>query len=169
MHGDSGASMGRLFPRAGCWLAQEDGWILSQVWAQVRIPGWNPDCMTIVGSPSVCGYKNSVRSYTCRAVLRVCCAESLSHVWLSMTPWTIAHQAPLSMGFSRQEYWSGLPCPSPGHLPYPGIKPESLMSPALQVDSFPAEPPRKPSWFLLFRNCQPRNLDLSCSVADIVG
>ena len=46
-------------------------------------------------------------------------------------PWTIARQAPLPMGFSRQEYWSGLPCPPPGDLPNPGIKPRSLMSPAL--------------------------------------
>ena len=47
------------------------------------------------------------------------------------TPRTVAHQAPLFMGFSRQEYWSGLPCPPPGHLPDPGIDPASLMSPAL--------------------------------------
>ena len=52
------------------------------------------------------------------------------------TPWTIAHQAPLSMGFSRQEYWSGLPFPSPGDLPNPGIEPKS---PALQADSLPTE------------------------------
>ena len=52
----------------------------------------------------------------------------------SVTPWTVAHQAPLSMGFSGQEYWSGLPCPTPGDLPNPGIKP---VSPALQVDSLP--------------------------------
>ena len=51
----------------------------------------------------------------------------------SATPWTVACQAPLSMGFARQEYWSGLPCP-PGDLPNPGIKPGSL---ALQVDSLP--------------------------------
>ena len=57
--------------------------------------------------------------------------KSLSHVQLFATPWTIAHQAPLSMGFSRQEYWSGLPCSPPGDLPNPGIKPASLMSPAL--------------------------------------
>ena len=49
----------------------------------------------------------------------------------SATLWTIAHQAPLSMRFSRQEYWSGLPCPSPGDLPNPGIEPASLTSPAL--------------------------------------
>ena len=49
----------------------------------------------------------------------------LSHVQLFATPWTVAYQAPLSMGFSRQEYWSGLPFPSPGDLPNPGIKPRS--------------------------------------------
>ena len=48
--------------------------------------------------------------------------KSLSRVQLFATPWTVAHQAPLSMGFSRQEYWSGLPFPSPGDLPDPGIK-----------------------------------------------
>ena len=57
-----------------------------------------------------------------------------------MTPWTVACQAPLSMGFSRQEYWSGLPFPSPGHLPNPRIKPGS---PALQPESLPSEPPGK--------------------------
>ena len=51
-----------------------------------------------------------------------------------MTPWTVAHQAPLFMGFSRQEYWSGLPFPSPGDLPDPGIEP---VSPALQAISLP--------------------------------
>ena len=57
-------------------------------------------------------------------------------------PWTATRQAPLSMTFSRQEYWSGLPCPSPRDLPDPGIKPRS---PELQVDSLPLEPPGKPS------------------------
>ena len=58
----------------------------------------------------------------------------LSHfscVQICATPWTVAHQAPLSMGFSKQEYWSGLPCPSPGDLPALGIEPAVLMSPAL--------------------------------------
>ena len=55
-----------------------------------------------------------------------------------MTPWTVARQAPLSMGFSRQEYWSGLPFPSPGSLTDPGIKPGSS---ALQADSLLTEPP----------------------------
>ena len=54
-----------------------------------------------------------------------------SHVQLLETLWTVAHQAPLSMGFSRQEYWSGLPWPPPGDLPNPGIEPTTLISPAL--------------------------------------
>ena len=64
-----------------------------------------------------------------------------------MTPWTVAHQAPQSMGFSRQEYWSGLPFPSPGDLPNPGIKPRS---PALQVNALTSEPPGKPLHICLF-------------------
>ena len=60
--------------------------------------------------------------------------SSLSHVWLFATPQTVTHQAPLSMGFPRQECWSGLPFPSPGFLPDPGIKPTS---PALWADSLP--------------------------------
>ena len=55
----------------------------------------------------------------------------LSYVRLSVTLWTVACQAPLSMGFSRQEYWSGLPCPPSGNLPHPGTEPISLTSPAL--------------------------------------
>ena len=54
-----------------------------------------------------------------------------SHLQFFATPWTVAYQVPLSMGFSRQEYWSGLPCPPPGDLPNPGIKPRSLTTPAL--------------------------------------
>ena len=63
----------------------------------------------------------------------LCESESVgrSVVFNSVTPWTVAHQASLSMGFSRQEYWSGLPCPPPGDLPDPGIEPTSLTSPAL--------------------------------------
>ena len=59
-----------------------------------------------------------------------------SHVQLCVTLWTVAHQAPLSMGFSRQEYWIGLPCPSPGDLPDPGIEFASLMSPTLSGGFF---------------------------------
>ena len=67
--------------------------------------------------------------------------KSLSRVRLFATPWTVAYQAPPSMGFSRQECWSGLPFPSPGDLPHPGIQPRS---PALQADALPSEPPGKP-------------------------
>ena len=59
------------------------------------------------------------------------------------TQWTLAHQASLSLGFPRQEYWSGLPFPSPGDLPNPGIKPGSPVSPALVGGFFTTEPPRK--------------------------
>ena len=69
-------------------------------------------------------------------------AYMLSHVLFFVTPWTIACQAPLSMGFSKQEYWSGLPFSSPGDLPNAGIKPESPVSPALQADALPLEPSR---------------------------
>ena len=68
----------------------------------------------------------------------------VSSFWLSETAWTIAYQAPLSMEFSRQEYWSGLPFPSPGDLPNRGIEPGS---PTLQVDSLRSESPGKPMWY----------------------
>ena len=63
--------------------------------------------------------------------------KSLSHVQLFATPWTVAYQAPWFMGFSREEYWSGLPFPSPGDLPNPGIEPRSF---ALQTDALLSEP-----------------------------
>ena len=68
-----------------------------------------------------------------------------SHVRLFATLWTAAHQAPLSMGFSRQESWSRLPCPAPGDLPDPGIKLASLKSPASAGSFFTTMPPGKPS------------------------
>ena len=71
----------------------------------------------------------------------VCMLSCFSHVRLFVTPCTVTHQAPLSRGFSRQEYWSGLPFPSPGDLPNPGIE---HGSPALQTDSLLSEPPGKP-------------------------
>ena len=67
--------------------------------------------------------------------------SSLSHVPLFVTPWTVAYEAPPSMGFSRQEYWSELPFPSPGDLPDPEIEP---WSPALPADVLPSKPPGKP-------------------------
>ena len=70
-------------------------------------------------------------------------AESLSRVQFCVTPWTIAHQAPLTMELSRPEYWRGLPFPSPGDLPNPGIEPTSLASFALAGGCLPAVPPGK--------------------------
>ena len=67
--------------------------------------------------------------------------KSLGRVRLFATPWTVAYQAPLSMGFSRQYYWSGLPFPSPGDLPEPGIE---RLSPALYSDALPSELQEKP-------------------------
>ena len=70
----------------------------------------------------------------------------LSRVLLFVTPWTVAYQAPPSMGFSRQECWSGLPFPSPGDLPDPGIQPQS---PTLQADTLPSESPGNSKFLLL--------------------
>ena len=96
--------------------------------------------------------------------LLACVPIHFSNAWLFTTLWTVAHQALLSVGFSRHEYCSGLPCPPPGDLPDPGIKPESLMSPALACRFFTTNamweqnenlwssfPPRGQPAFLLLR------------------
>ena len=87
-----------------------------------------PSACPLAGRPSVPG---------------VPCAQSLSRVCLFVTPWTVAHQAPLSLGFPMQEYWSGLPFPSPGDLPNPGIEPASPVCPALVGRFFTAAPSGK--------------------------
>ena len=74
------------------------------------------------------------------------CPQSLSHIWSCVPPWTVAHQAPLSMGLSQQQYWSGLLFSPPGDLPDPGIKPTSPMSSALADGFFYPEPSGKPTW-----------------------
>ena len=91
-------------------------------------------------------YKNSILNIhenfiICLKVKSKVKVKLLSRVQLFSTPWTVAYQAPLSMGFSRQRYRSGLPFPSPGDLPNPGIEPGS---PALQADTLPYEPPVLP-------------------------
>ena len=68
----------------------------------------------------------------------------LSRVWLFVTPWNIARQTPLSMRFSRQEYWKGLPFPPPGDLPDPGVKPKSPVPPALAGGFFTTKSPGNP-------------------------
>ena len=87
----------------------------------------------------------------CNFLLQCMKVKSQSEVTQSCpllaTSWTAAYKAPPSMGFSRQEYWGGLPFPSPGGLPNPGIEPRS---PALQADTLPSEPPGKPSGHLIY-------------------
>ena len=74
------------------------------------------------------------------------CVQLLIHVQLFVAPWTVAHKAPLSVEFPRQEYWSELPFPTPGDLPNSGIEPASLESPASAGGSLPLAPPRKPKY-----------------------
>ena len=76
-------------------------------------------------------------------ILLCVCAQSLSCVRFFVIPWTAAHQAPLSMGFSKQESWSGLPFPPPEDLPNTRIEPLSRTAPALESGFFITEPPRK--------------------------
>ena len=85
----------------------------------------------------------SIRNMFLRVIVSKALLEAklLSRVWFFATPWSVVYQAPQSMQFSRRECWSGLPFPSPGDLPNPGIEPGS---PALQVDALPSEPPGKP-------------------------
>ena len=84
----------------------------------------------------------------------------LSRARLFATPWTVVYQASPSMGFSSQEYWSGLPFPSPGNLSDPGIK---LWSPALKVDSLPTEAPGKPYKELVIQPCLTLCDPMDCS------
>ena len=82
----------------------------------------------------------------------------LSRVRLFATPWSVAYQAPLSMEFSRQECWSGLPFPSPGDLPDPGIKPRS---PVFQADALSSEPPGKPINAQIYNDSHMTKISLS--------
>ena len=94
------------------------------------------------------------------------CAWLLSHVQLFATLWTVACQAPLSMGFSRQEYWSGLPFPPPGDLPDLTLEPMSPASSALQLNFFPTEAMRKPILSLSLNNLCRLSLDLARNKLD---
>jgi len=130
-----------------------DPWVGQIPWRRA----WQPSPVFLPGEShgqrslvdySPWGHKESNKTeqlspLTSNVSLRVCLLSCLSHAQLSVTPWTIAHQAPLSMGFSRQEYWSGLPCTPPWAFPDLGIKPATPVSPALQAGSLPTEPPGK--------------------------
>ena len=87
------------------------------------------------------------------------CAQSLIHVQLFVTPRIVAHQAPLSMGFPRQEYWNDLPFPPLGDLPNPKIEHMSTLSPALQAGSLPLSHLRIPLWNMYHMQNQKRNMD----------
>ena len=87
-----------------------------------------------------------------------------SSVRLFATLWTVAHQAPLPMGFSRQESWSELPCPPPGDLPHPGMEPESLVSPALAGRFFTTASPGRPSRLHIYVQIY----DIGLSPADLL-
>ena len=107
-------------------------------------------------------FKAATKSVT----LWVCDVKLLSCVRLFVTPWSVAHQAPLSMEFPRQEYWNGLPFPSPGDLPDPGIEPGS---PALQTDSLPSGPPGKLPPYSCLGSKLPFTLSFSAGVWETNG
>ena len=94
-------------------------------------------------------------------------SESCNCVRFFATPWTIAYQAPLSMEFSRQEYWSGLPYPSPGDLPDPGIKPTSLGSLALAGGFFTTVPPGRPILLIRYTQIKENRLQLNSDMPSV--
>ena len=119
-----------------CWLRDNfknssHSAFISRLWFKVGLPGLTEAHLMIPALKCLQINRDSSE----------CMLSHFSRVWFFVTPGTIRYQAPLSMGFSKQEYCSGLPFPSLGDLPDPGIKPRPL---ALQADSLPAEPPRKP-------------------------
>ena len=116
-----------------------------RLWKDREAPGWVPPAASFQGRGNQADFLEGKRQlkpeklgkrenmHTCTECVL---AKLLSHVRLFVTPWTVAPQAPLSMGFSRQEYWRGLPCPPPGDLPDPGIESASLTSPLLAGEFF---------------------------------
>ena len=136
----------------------KEGWLFSQSckdgigaefcrmnrwWVDLGKEGPKADAVaTLASFMSHCtNIEGSWHAFKCACIMH---AQLLSRVWLFEIPWTVARQAPLSMGFPRQEYWSGLPFPPPGDLPDPGIQPSSPVSPALAGRLFTTEPPGKP-------------------------
>ena len=106
------------------------GFSRQEYWSRVPLP-----------SPCICIFLH-FKLYICSVVF--CVLSSFSCVWLFATLWTVAHQAPLSMGFFRQEYWNGLQCPPAEDLPNPGTEPASPASNPLKADSLSTDPPGKP-------------------------
>ena len=117
----------------GCPLTPCPGTWHHALGGERPVEGLQRDCLfSVMQGAGFCGYD-------CK-----CWAQLLQSCLTLCNLWTVAHQAPLSMGFSRQEYWSGLLCPPPGDLPNAGIEPIPPVSPALQAGSLPTEPPGTP-------------------------
>ena len=114
------------------------------VWLNVQLPLWSTT--NIYMFVHIYLYIHMIHIYTlCIFIYTYTCACMISHIWLFI-PWTVAHQAPLSMEVSRQEYRSGLPFPSPGDFLDSGIEVMSLASPALAGGFFTTEPPGKSTY-----------------------
>ena len=128
-----------------------------------RLVQWSEQRIGLLAMDST-GKTEPLFSTWANQITHAVCAQSLSRVRLFVTPWTVAHQAPLSMAFSRQEYWCGLPCPPPGDLPYPGSNLCLLCLLHWQVGSLPLVPPGKDyPWCLVNYTLPgplPRNSDL---------
>ena len=110
---------------------------------QARTPQfWEPGCLLM--SISLPALSSGQETLFLSSKLVCCMLSHFSCVWLFATPWTVACQAPLSMGFFSQEYWRGLPCPPPGIFPSQGLNLSLLHLLHLQANSLPLMPPRKP-------------------------
>ena len=109
-----------------------------RIYRQTSLAGYSARCRKESNTTEVTKHTRSVQSMKVKV-------KSLSRVRLFEIPWTVACQAPRSMGFSRQQYWSGLPFPSPGDLPDPGIEPGSLV---LYADALLSELPGKPTYLI---------------------
>ena len=115
-------------------------WFYQSVWSRIGTPVFFKTHSIMYPRLTITALKEQGCFYRIKCEVKW---KLLSHVWLFATSRPVACQAPLSMELSRQQYWSGLPCPSLGDLPNPGIEPRS---PTLQADSLPSEPPGKPWW-----------------------
>ena len=125
-------------------------WDLFAIQRSQMIPNIiNPGKRQFVLSPMIKSlYLRAPISWLCECLCVHACTQSLSYVWLFATPWTVACQASLAVGFSRQEYWSGMPFPPPGDLPDSRIEPASPAFFALAGGFFTTAPPRKPIAYL---------------------
>ena len=129
LHYNSPTQENPLHATSSPWRHLQCHWVCYILWCK-----WHPACTTA----QTCHRALCVTTACQRpSMLHVCMLSCFSHVQLFATPRTVAHQTPLSMGFSRQEHWSGLPCPPPGDLSNPGIEPMSPEAAALQADSLP--------------------------------